>query len=303
MMFGTRETFTYWRCPSCRALNLAKTPDDLGRHYPTGYYSLGAPPRPSRFRAARLAKRARTEVLLRLPARPVDVLADRSPDRIVPPLYRWLAGLGLSTQSSICDVGTGSGALLGFLADAGFRDLYGLDPYLSVPTRTTNEVRIDRKDVSELHGSWDLIMLSHVLEHLDDPLRDLNEARKRLSPRGRILLRVPIADSWAARAYGEHWAQIDAPRHLMVPTVESIRCLASRTGMSVQRIFWDSGRFQFWASEQYQQDIPLNDERSWSTNPEASIFVTAQMLAFDQRARALNGRGEGDSAGFVLSLT
>jgi trans-aconitate methyltransferase len=43
----------------------------------------------------------------------------------------------------------------------------------------------------ELHGSYDLILMSHVLEHLDDPAAEIRAMAKALATNGRIFIEVP----------------------------------------------------------------------------------------------------------------
>jgi hypothetical protein len=38
-MFGTLEPFAYARCGACGSLSIVEVPDDLGAHYPDGYYA------------------------------------------------------------------------------------------------------------------------------------------------------------------------------------------------------------------------------------------------------------------------
>lgn len=40
MMFGTKEGFEYDRCPDCGSFEIANPPADLGRFYPSNYYSF-----------------------------------------------------------------------------------------------------------------------------------------------------------------------------------------------------------------------------------------------------------------------
>ena len=56
MLFGTRETFPYLRCPTCGALRIETFPTDLARHYPPDYYAnSSAVSDPPRARIARAA--------------------------------------------------------------------------------------------------------------------------------------------------------------------------------------------------------------------------------------------------------
>ena len=299
MMFGTRTEHRLGRCDTCGSLVLQDPPADLGSAYPEGYYSHDAP---SGFEAPdnlkRRILRARSEALLRLPAPLADRLLARASFPLAP--FRWFAGLGVRTSSRILDVGSGDGYLLRRLALSGFTRLAGIDPYLSA--EYSDEVlTLRRAELAEVDGPYDVIMFHHALEHLADPVATLREARERLAPGGAVVARVPLADSWAARHYGPDWVQLDAPRHLSVPTEAGLRMGAEAAGLRVTRAGRDSDAIQFWGSEQYRLGIPLNDLRSVMRGERAGPFSEREMRDWRRRARALNRSGEGDSGCFVLA--
>lgn len=154
--------------------------------------------------------------------------------------------------------------------------------------------------VHDLTGRWDLLMFNHSLEHVPAPPATLEAARERLAPGGAILVRLLLADGYAARHYGENWVGVDAPRHTMVPTHDAMKILASRAGLRIKRIIYDTHGQRFWASEQYARDIPLLDERSYCVDPGRSIFAAADIAHWESRCRTLNDEGRADAARFVL---
>ncbi|MEX1140878.1 MAG: class I SAM-dependent methyltransferase [Thermoleophilaceae bacterium] len=298
MMFGLRDSFRYRECAACGALQLLEPPADASRYYPPQYYSLvtdEAPEQQSRVGA--VLRRARGEVALRLPADVTARLVDRRRLRY---FYRWLAGTGVRTSSSVCDVGSGQGGALLDMRREGFTDLTGIDPYVDRDQEPAPGVRILRREIDKLERRYDLIMFNHSFEHMPDPAGVLRTARRHLTGGGAIMIRIPVADSLAWREYGTDWAALDAPRHLHVHTHESMRALAERTELRIARTFRDSYALQFWGSEQYRRDIPLNDPRSWAVDPQRAVFTQAEIDEFERRSAELNRRGDGDSAGFVL---
>jgi hypothetical protein len=63
---------------------------------------------------------------------------------------------------------------------------------------------------------------------------------------------------------------------------------------------YDSFAFQYWGSEQYLKDIPLNDERSYAVNPYKSIFSEHKISEYAIRSKALNAEQQGDQAAFYF---
>lgn len=40
MMFGFRDEFAYFECSKCDCLQITEIPKNIGKHYPTNYYSF-----------------------------------------------------------------------------------------------------------------------------------------------------------------------------------------------------------------------------------------------------------------------
>jgi SAM-dependent methyltransferase len=303
MMFGLRDSFAYLECGSCGCLQLLDVPDDLSRFYPRRYYSLGqAPAVPGSSLAKAKAKAMRARALLRMPAAVIEALVHAwwLPALLVPTEFMWLTGFGLTARSSVADLGSGNGEVLAWMLEQGFSNLAGFDPFLANDLQIAGQITIRARGLDALPDRWDLIMLNHSFEHMPAPADVLRGLRARLNEAGSVLIRMPVADSWAARTYGPDWAQLDAPRHLFIHTRRSMAVLAEQAGMAVTRVFFDSGPFQFWGSELYRKDIPLRDPRSPYEDPRPTLFSRAEMRRFHRRAQRLNREGRGDSAGFVL---
>jgi SAM-dependent methyltransferase len=297
-MLGLGGSYRYAVCSTCGCLWLKDVPEDLSPFYSGDeYYSFQAAPDPGV--NAPLARVM--SVLLRLPALARAGGKSRWRGKVFPFAGTWFAGRGIKLSSAILDVGSGTGVTLARLRWLGFRDLTGIDPFLPEAEVRIGPISIRRATLAEVRGQYDVILFHHSLEHVADPVATLTEAASRLRPGGHVLVLVPLADSAAFRRYGTHWAQLDAPRHLTVPTAQAIEAGAEAAGLRVVDQWRDSHAFQFWCSEQYLQGIPLHGERSWETDPAASQFSSDQVEAWEAEARRLNGAGTGDQGVFVLA--
>ena len=122
-------------------------------------------------------------------------------------------------------------------------------------------------------------MLHHSLEHMADPLEVFENLYRILKPNRFVLIRTPLASSYAWKKYGVNGVQLDAPRHLFLHTIESMRILAQKVGFEIDDIIFDSTEFQFLGSEQYMRDISLTDERSFKVRSTEATFLRRSRAA------------------------
>ena len=80
---------------------------------------------------------------------------------------------------------------------------------------------------------FDLVVMFHVLEHLEDPIATLRSAAARLRPGGTLVLGLPNIASWQSRAMGRHWMHLDVPRHLGHFSPEAMRQALAATGFDL----------------------------------------------------------------------
>ena len=206
-------------------------------------------------------------------------------------LYRKLAR---DRNVSILDVGAGAGKVVRNLFETGYRNVLGIDLFLSKDISYRGRTLVRRCDIFNVYGRWDIISFHHSLEHMPEQQAVLARARQLLSSDGCVIVRIPIVDGDAWREYREHWVQLDPPRHLYLHSLKSLGIVANKAGLDVSHFFYDSWGLQFWGSELYRQDIPLNDPRSPAVNRKTPIFTAWQMKEFERRAQLANVAGAGD---------
>jgi len=131
---------------------------------------------------------------------------------------------GESTQDKravrLLDVGCGSGLLLSVFKAKGF-DVLGFDASDEAARIARAEADVDVITGTRLQearfdaGSFDLVTLFHVMEHVPQPHEMLAEVWRLLRAGGRIVLQVPNVESWQFRLFGAHWYGLDVPRHVI----------------------------------------------------------------------------------------
>jgi SAM-dependent methyltransferase len=110
----------------------------------------------------------------------------------------------------VLELGCGAGDLIrAFAARHPETDGIAAVDYFNAPQNLPPQVKFIKQDLErlELTGSFDLIIINHVLEHIKDPLGLLGRAKKLLAEHGRILIVVPNR-----RGFGNE-ARVYLPEH------------------------------------------------------------------------------------------
>ncbi|MBH5323370.1 class I SAM-dependent methyltransferase [Aurantiacibacter sediminis] len=297
MMFGTREEFVYARCQSCSTLQIGQVPDDLGRFYAgSAYYSFNDRRTDPAWK--RWLKRMATAGMI---GRPEAYPTGSGPvDRIRRGAEPWTALIGgLRKDSALLDVGCGEGTRLQALAELGFGNLTGIDPFLpdNKAGIAPSGVKLIRGDLLTHEGRYDCITMHHSLEHFADPAAMLHAARGLLVPGGKVFVRLPLFQPAIWERFGVDWAQLDAPRHLYLFSPQGFADFAASNGFECVASGFDTLGWSLAWSEAYAQGISMHD-RDGQRN--ALPFSPRQLAEFEAEARALNADREGDQGYFVL---
>jgi len=305
MMFGSRERFDYFQCGTCETVQIVAVPADLGKYYPGGrYFSLSA----SASASPKAVHRTLSELEFRAFARPslghgsawYGLL--RAFD-LTEPGVEAVGRANPRRDSSILEVGCGNGRLLRLLAQLGFGDLHGIDPFLDADVHD-DALTLEKKEVADLDRGafFDVIVLYHSLEHVPDPISTLRAVRDHLSGDGVAIVAMPIVNA-AFRTYGTNWYQLDPPRHLHLFSTKSFEIALARSGLRLAQSYFNSTAAQFRISEGYAQDIALSETPPPLLNFGRARFpqiLSSREARWRSKAHALNERAEGDQAVFYL---
>jgi glycosyltransferase involved in cell wall biosynthesis/SAM-dependent methyltransferase len=79
------------------------------------------------------------------------------------------------------------------------------------------------------NGSFDVCVLSDVIEHTRDPIHFLANVRRLLKPGGVLFIATPSLGSWSARLLRQNWMEFK-PEHLTYFDEKTIQTLLYRTG-------------------------------------------------------------------------
>ena len=285
LMFGIFDKFVYFKCSHCDCLQIAEIPENMAKYYPTDkYYSYNS-------NASGLLQKKLVRLFIRAYFR-----------KTIPEFFRHiypLKKLNLrsriwfslikkqSKDAAILDLGCGDGFILQFFRVLGYKKLLGADPFIENDIVYPSGVKILKADILDISEKFDLIMMHHSFEHMDKPLEVLKKCCNLLNDKGKLLIRIPISDSYAFRKYGSYWIQLDAPRHFYLHSVHSMAILAKESGFKIERIVYDSTNSQI-----------KHSGVNYALNKNRQTF--AQKIYQYIEAKRLNLLNDGDQACFLL---
>jgi SAM-dependent methyltransferase len=140
------------------------------------------------------------------------------------------------------DVGSAAGFCMSVLRARGF-DVWGVEVSPVIARHAQHELGFgDRVFVGFLQdaplapGSFDLICMWDVVEHVPDPLDLLCRARELLAPGGRLVIETQDIDSRFARLLGARWHHFKHAEHIYHFNPSTIRRLLGQAGFTVERL-------------------------------------------------------------------
>lgn len=250
-VFGVAPgTWSLWQCAGCRSayLDPRPTPATIGTAY-AGYYTHSPEDHPVIRRKGRIRSWLHDLYNGYQNAR---YGLDRQPSLAS---GRWLLPLVPSLRAAadaecrhlprgggrLLDVGCGNGGFLWLARQAGW-ECRGLDfdegAIAACRARGLDAQVGSVETLAPDEGCYDVITMSHVIEHVHDPVTTLAAVHRLLVPGGMLWLDTPNLDSLGHARFGPAWRDLDPPRHLMLFSQGSLERSLRQTGFQGLRQRW-----------------------------------------------------------------
>lgn len=172
-------------------------------------------------------------------------------------------GLEHTAPGRVLELGAGDGRRVERLLGLGWHaEGQDVDPNAGVFRLRDRGVLVHEGPIENLDlapAGYDAIVMSHVIEHLPDPLRTLKACLRLLKPDGQFVSVTPNTGSLCARRYRHSWMSLEPPRHLHLFNSENLRAIALQAGFAAvdvrttgangagvalaSRLIRDTGRF------------------------------------------------------------
>lgn len=150
-------------------------------------------------------------------------------------------------KGKVLDIGCSNGIFLDLFKEKGF-ETWGVEPSENSDAAIKKGHRVIKDSFENAkfpEEYFDLIIMNHTLEHMENPEFVLKKANKLLKPKGILFADVPNAGGLGSRLLGKHWPLRLPLEHKWQFKRETISELFIKSGFEV--LHWESrsGVFEF----------------------------------------------------------
>ncbi len=184
----TDETFSYYQCPNCGLIFQWPIVADLGKFYTDLYY--------------------------RVPKTVEELLPRTAPEQYkVDMIKKYKSG------GKLLDIGPSIGLFVYLAKQAGY-DTEVIEMDKACCEFIESQLKIKAYNSSDIEtalsqlGTYDIISMWQVIEHVPNPWELLPLLVEHLNPGGILILAAPNPNSLQFRLFKSHWVHVDAPRHV-----------------------------------------------------------------------------------------
>ncbi len=137
----------------------------------------------------------------------------------------------------ILDIGCGRANLLKILKRKGC-DCYGTERTTFPLNNKSQGIHLFKSNLEDIFFTekfFDVIIIWHALEHMDDPISVIKETARVLRPGGILTVAVPNFGSFQAGIFQKNWFHLDLPRHRYHFTSDTLISCLSKHGFKILR--------------------------------------------------------------------
>ena len=142
----------------------------------------------------------------------------------------------VNTNAKMLDAGCAMGFMVELARSYGYT-AYGFDPSSYALSRATSTMKqylsqATIETASYPKNSFDVITLTDIIEHVQDPIASMRKLRRFLKKNGLIVIATGDTQSVAAKLLGKHWTFYIPPQHLFFLSKDNLTTMLNQTGFA-----------------------------------------------------------------------
>lgn len=147
----------------------------------------------------------------------------------------------------VLDIGCSTGVMLSIFKKKGF-DVKGVEISKKAAEICRNkgiDVLIGPFEKIKFSEKFDLVVLNHTLEHLENPIEVLEKVKKILKPKGYLMIDLPNFDSPLAKLLRSKWPHLLPDEHLWHFTPKAFEVVLKKMDFRILAVKKASGIWDF----------------------------------------------------------
>lgn len=153
----------------------------------------------------------------------------------------------IKKPGKVLDIGTSTGVMLDIFKEHGWQT-WGVEPSESALVASNKGHKVVHsyfEDATFNNNFFDLVILNHTLEHLDNPIGILTKAGRILKKGGIIFVDVPNFGGLSSKFLKKSWPYLAPEEHKHQFTKQSLSQILEKSGFNI--LYWKSrsGIFEY----------------------------------------------------------
>lgn len=142
-------------------------------------------------------------------------------------------------RGKLLEVGSGFGYLLDYFRQDGWQ-VTGVEPNEGLNRHARNRLKLNvlseiLPDAAFPDGSFDVVTMMHVIEHVPDPTDTLREIYRVLKPGGMLVMETPRYDTLMFKLLGRRERSLSCVGHIYFFTTKTLHAISRKVGFTVER--------------------------------------------------------------------
>jgi len=155
---------------------------------------------------------------------------------------------------NILDIGCGTGFLLSGLDSKWNKYGVEISKYAAHKAQSYGHIRGNTTSFED--DFFDVVVMCHVIEHMEDPQKELQEAWRILKPNGKLIIETPDFECGVARRFGSKFRLLYDKSHISLFGLLGLHRLLLDLMFEVERVEWPYFDTEYQTEENFKR---LND--------------------------------------------